>query len=162
MGYNNQGIQNTVSNSVPTQISKVDYDRLDRPVKVTRANKGVVNQTFDNAGRLLTRSQADGGLETFVWGSRGLDELIFKETSSITHTNSFGYDELYRRTATTNVNNEVVSYTYNGAGGLLTLSTTPDHPTRVWNTATCMTGVTSYRNGIAPTGSLPATPGDWT
>ncbi len=39
-GYNNQGIQNTVSNSVPTQISKVDYDRLDRPVKVTRANKG--------------------------------------------------------------------------------------------------------------------------
>lgn len=119
--YNNQGLVEQVS-SASGNILQAKYNHLDHPVEVTRANGVTIDQSFDNAGRLEQRDYPDGGQQKLVWNAKGPHQYIFKETASISHTNSFQFDELKRLTLLTNANNEEIEYTYDEAGNLETLT----------------------------------------
>jgi RHS repeat-associated protein len=114
--YNNQGLLTAVSNAIG-QVSKAVYDIEDRGQYVTDANGVTITNTYDNAGRLLTRGYPDGGVEKFGYSARGL----------VNYTNQIGkiiryvYDEASRKLYETNANSEVLQFTYNAAGDLLTL-----------------------------------------
>src|SRR5439155_24734606 len=60
--YNNQGLLTSVSNALG-QVSATVFNTNDRPVSVTDASGVTVTQTFDNLGRLLTRTYPDSDLE---------------------------------------------------------------------------------------------------
>ena len=96
----------------------VIYDKEDRPISVTDAHGVSVTNAFDRLGRLLTRTDPNGKVETFSYSARGMasyqDQLL--------NTTQYLYDEAARRTRVTTPNLEELHYTYNAAGDLLTLS----------------------------------------
>jgi RHS repeat-associated protein len=114
--YNNQGLLTAVSNAIG-QVSKTIYDIEDRAQYVTDANGVTITNTYDNAGRLLTRGYPDGGVEKFGYSARGLVNY----TNQIGKITRYVYDEASRKLYETNANSEVLQFTYNTAGDLLTL-----------------------------------------
>jgi RHS repeat-associated protein len=125
--YNNQGLLTNTANVYGNERVSV-YDIEDRPEYVTDQNEVTVTNTFDAIGRLRTRAYPDGGVEGFAYTSRGLSFY----TNQLGFTNSYGYDEARRKTSETNANHEVVRYTFNAAGDLLTL-TDGKNQTTTWH-----------------------------
>jgi len=72
-------------------------------------------------GRLRTRTYPDGGAEKFGYSARGLTAY----TNQISLTNFYAYDAAGRRTFETNANAELLRYTNNAAGDLLSLTDRP-------------------------------------
>ncbi|HEX5218421.1 MAG TPA: hypothetical protein VFZ59_02550 [Verrucomicrobiae bacterium] len=71
--YNNQGLQTCVSNAYGVERLTV-FDIDDRPIYVTDANGVTITNTYDDLGRLRTRTYPDTGVEhfgymlrTFLW-----------------------------------------------------------------------------------------------
>src|SRR5438309_10996195 len=60
----------------------------------------------------------DGGVEKFQYSPRGLSVY----TNQLGFVTSYAFDEASRKTFETNANAEVIRYTYNAAGDLLTLT----------------------------------------
>src|ERR1019366_7388957 len=87
-----------------------------------------VSMTYDNLGRLLGRTYPDGGTEKFGYSSRGL----IAYTNQIGVSNFYAYDDAMRKTFETNGNGEVIRYTNNAAGDLLSL-TDGKNQTTLWN-----------------------------
>ena len=87
-----------------------------------------INQTFDNLGRVLTRTYPDSGAEKFGYSALGLVAY----TNQIGLVSRYGYDALKRKVAETNANNEVIRYTYDAAGDLETLTDGKNQVT-TWN-----------------------------
>jgi RHS repeat-associated protein len=125
--YNNQGLLNTVSNAYGIEQSTV-YDIDDHPWRVTDANGVTITNTYDYLGRLLTRTYPDGGVERFGYSARGLTAY----TNQLNKVTRYVYDEAMRKTWETNANNEVLRYTNNAAGDLLSLTDGKNQTTR-WN-----------------------------
>jgi len=125
--YNNQGLLNTVSNVYGIEQSTV-YDIDDHPWRVTDANGVTITNTYDYLGRLLTRTYPDGGVERFGYSARGL----IAYTNQLAKVTRFVYDEALRKTWETNANNEIIRYTNNAAGDLLSLTDGKNQTTR-WN-----------------------------
>src|SRR5207249_3979907 len=92
------------------------------------ANGVTVTNTYDNLGRLLTRTYPDTGAETFTYTSRGLTNYV----NQLYKTNWYVFDEAGRKTSETNANNEVIKYTYSAASDLLTL-VDGKNQTNTWN-----------------------------
>jgi RHS repeat-associated protein len=134
--YNNQGLRTNISNAYGTEQATV-FDIEDRPLYVTDANSVNLTNTYDTLHRLLSRGYPDGGVEHFGYSARGL----IAYTNQIGQSNFFAFDEANRKTFETNANGEVLKYTYNPAGDLLTLTDgknqvttwTPDQFGRVTN-----------------------------
>jgi RHS repeat-associated protein len=123
--YNNQGSLTTNRNNYgPVQITVCDIE--DRPVYVTDANGVTVTNTFDALGRLSTRGYPDGGIEKFGYSARGLVAY----TNQLGFTNFYAYDEASRKTFETNANSEIIRYTNNSAGDLLSLTDGKNQTTR--------------------------------
>jgi len=122
--YNNQGLLVGVSNAFG-QVSKRVYDIEDRVVESVDANGVSVDMTYDDLGRVLTRTYPDTGVESFGYGATGL----IRYTNQLGKVTRYGNDAAGRRVAETNANNEVVSFTYSPAGDLLTLTDGKDHVT---------------------------------
>jgi RHS repeat-associated protein len=114
--YNNLGLLTNVSNAYGAEQTTV-YDLGDRAAYVSDANGVTITNTYDDLGRLRTRGYPDGGVEKFGYSARDL----IAYTNQLGFTNAFGYDEAGRKIAETNANAEVLRYTYNAAGDLLTL-----------------------------------------
>ena len=115
--YNNLGLLTTISNAFgPERI--VAYDLKDRPQYVTDANAVTVTNTYDNLDRLLTRGYPGGGVEKFGYSARGM----IAYTNQIGLTNFYAYDAAGRTTFATNANAELIRYTNNAAGDLLSLT----------------------------------------
>ncbi len=127
--YNNQGLLTAVSNAVG-QISKTVYDVKDQPTSVTDANGITVTQTFDNLGRVQTRTYPDSGLEAFGY--------TFNVSNLTSYTNQLGkvwtyaYDAAGRKTNEVGVGVYTNSFTYKPAGDLLTLKDGKNQVT-TWN-----------------------------
>ena len=76
-----------------------------------------VAQTFDDSGRIRTRTYPDGGVERFGYSAAG----VVRYTNQLNFVTSYGYDAAGRKTSETNANNEVVQYKYDAAGSLTNL-----------------------------------------
>ncbi len=102
----------------------------DRAVQVTDANGVTVTNTYDNLGRLLSRTSPDTGVEKWVY------TLNVAEPTSYTNQTSkvwaYTYDAGGRKTKEIGVGIHTNSFTYNSASDLLTLT---DGKTNVttWN-----------------------------
>jgi len=84
--------------------------------------------TYDALGRLRTRKYPDNGVESFGYSARGLTAY----TNQIGMTNFFVYDEGMRKIFDTNANSELIRYTNNAAGDLVSLADGKGQTTR-WN-----------------------------
>jgi RHS repeat-associated protein len=123
--YNNQGLLTVVSNIYgPESITVYDID--DHPLYVTDANGVTITNTYDDLHRLSTRTYPDGGVERFGYSARGLVAY----TNQLDFVTRFVYDEASRKIAETNANNEVLLYTNNAAGDLLSLTDGENQTTR--------------------------------
>jgi YD repeat-containing protein len=117
LDYNIQGLLTDVDSPAGPVLS-VEYDIDDHPVAVTDANDVTRAQTFDRLGRLLTRSWPDTGVEILDWSARGLTGYTDQEGKAA----AYAYDQASRRISHTTPNTEILNYTYNAAGDLLTLT----------------------------------------
>jgi YD repeat-containing protein len=126
-GYNNQGLLTSITKAAGVEKSVV-FDIEDRAYTVTDANAVTATNTYDNLGRLLTRTYPDTGSEKFGYSARGLAAY----TNQLILATYYTYDEASRKTAETNANNEVVKYTFNAASDLLTLKDGKSQVT-TWN-----------------------------
>src|SRR5258708_31506606 len=88
----------------------------------------MVTNSYDVLNRLLTRGFPDGGVEKFGYSARGLVAY----TNQIGMSNFFAYDAAGRKTFDTNANNELMRYTNDAAGDLLSLTDGKNQTTR-WN-----------------------------
>jgi RHS repeat-associated protein len=125
--YDNLNRLTTVSNAYGAELVAT-YDVMDRSVYVTDANGVMITNTYDYLNRLLTRGYPDGGVEKFGYSARGL----IAYTNQIGMTNFFGYDAAGRKTAETNANAQIIFYTNNAAGDLLSLTDGKGQTTQ-WN-----------------------------
>lgn len=123
--YNNIGLVTMIDNPLGVERATA-YDLLDRPIQVVDANGVTVTNTFDDLNRLRTRGYPDGGVEKFGYSARGLTAY----TNQIGMTNFFVYDEAGRKTFETNANRELIRYTNNAAGDLLSLADGKNQTTR--------------------------------
>jgi RHS repeat-associated protein len=117
LGYDNLGRVTSITNGIGAVERSTIYDVLDRSVYVTDANGVMTTNIYDALGRLLTRGYPDGGVEKFGYSARGL----FTYTNQMGSVTGYGYDAARRKTSETNANTEIIRYTYNSAGDLLTL-----------------------------------------
>src|SRR5439155_14460594 len=92
------------------------------------ANGVTVTNTYDNLGRLRTRTYPDTGAEKFGYSALGL----VKYTNQLNLVTCYGYDAALRKTSETNANNEVTKYTYNAASDLKTVTDGKNQVT-TWN-----------------------------
>src|SRR5687768_1455508 len=99
----------------------------DQATNILDANGLRVGLGYDELGRLIERSTLEeaSGLsldiittERFSWGVRGMVHQV----DELGQTNYYGYDELGRKMAETNANNEAVQFTYSPGNDLLTLT----------------------------------------
>jgi RHS repeat-associated protein len=95
-------------------------------VFVTDANGVTITNTFDDLGRVLSRGYPDGGVEHFGYSAAGL----IAYTNQIGMSNFFAYDAAGRKTFETNANAELIRYTNNAAGDLLSLTDGKGQTTR--------------------------------
>jgi RHS repeat-associated protein len=125
--YNNQGLLTNVSSAYGAE-QLIFHDSWDRAQYVTDANGVTLTNTYDNLGRVLSRKSPDGGTEYFGYSAGG----VVAYTNQIGQKTYYGYDALARKTAETNANNEIIRYTNNVAGDLLSLTDGKNQTTR-WN-----------------------------
>lgn len=125
--YNNQGLRTNLSNVYGTEQAVV-YDNEDRPLYLTDANGVTVTNSYDLLGRLIVRGYPDGGTEHFTYTARGLVAY----TNQIGMGATFAYDPAGRKTFETNADNQLLRYTNNPAGDLLSLTDGKGQTTR-WN-----------------------------
>ena len=109
-------------------LSGTIFDIEDRPLWFTDANGVSVTNTYDLLGRLRTKTYPDQGVESFGYSARGM----IAHTNQIGATNFFAYDLAGRKIFETNANYELLRYTNNAAGDLLSLTDGKGQTTR-WN-----------------------------
>jgi len=73
----------------------------------------VVTRTFDAADRVLTETDALGGVTTYAYDNAG---NVISVTDPVGHTLSYGYDAMNRRTSVTDANGRTVRTIYDLAG----------------------------------------------
>ena len=114
--FNVQGLQCAVSNAFG-RVSTVVFDIEDRAVNSVDANGVSVDMTYDELGRLLTRTYPDAGVERFGYSARGM----IAYTNQLDKITLYGYDEAGRKIAETNANLEITQFGYDTSGNLTNL-----------------------------------------
>ena len=125
--FNNQGQLYEVQDAAGLRSTNA-FDVEDRVTNSLDANGVSIAMTYDDLGRLLTRTYPDGGTEGFGYAPQGLVAY----TNQLGFATYYGYDEAQRKTSETNANSEVTRFRYNAAGDLLTL-TDGKNQTTTWN-----------------------------
>jgi RHS repeat-associated protein len=115
--FNNQGLMYAVSNAFG-QVRAIAFDIDDRATNSIDANGVEVDSTYDDLGRVLTRTYPDSGVERFGYSARGLTAY----TNQLGLTNFYAYDAARRKTSETNANGEITRFAYSPASDLLTLT----------------------------------------
>jgi len=123
--YNVQGLLETENNPYGL-VRQLHYDSDDVLTNYVDANGVMFSNTVDFIGRVLTKTYpAVTNGEGFGYSTAGLVAY----TNRLGFTNGFGLDKAGRKTSETNANGEVVGYSYNGAGDLLSLKDGKSHNT---------------------------------
>jgi RHS repeat-associated protein len=115
--FNNQGLLYASSNAFG-QVYDRSFDIEDRLTNQVDANGVSVSMTYDNLGRMLTRSYPDAGVERFGYSPAGL----IAYTNQLTNRTYYAYDAARRKTAETNANNNMTFYGYDAASDLISLT----------------------------------------
>src|ERR1051325_4369322 len=115
--FNNQGLRYAVTTAAGNR-EFIDFDDEDRATNIVNSEGVSVGMTYDNLRRLCTRTYPDGGSESFAYSAAGLVAY----TNQIGVTNFFAYDAARRKIFETNANYELIRYTNNSAGDLLSLT----------------------------------------
>ncbi len=123
--YNNLGLLTAVTNEVGIEELLL-YDLDDRPIYTTDSRGVTITNTYDALGRLVTRGYPDGGVEKFGYSARGL----VAHTNQLGFVSKFAYDQAGRKVAETNANMEVILYTNNAAGDLISITDGKNQTTR--------------------------------
>lgn len=116
-GYNIQGLLTGVTNPAGTVFSAI-YDANDYPLYVTDSRGVTVANTFDAYGRLQTRQNELGYMDTYIYSAQGLRE----HQDTLYRVTSYGYDPAGRLAAVTNANLEVIQLGYSRASQLASLT----------------------------------------
>ena len=124
--FNNQGLRYAVSTAAGNR-EYIDFDDEDRATNRVDSEGVSTAMTYDDLGRLRTRTYFDGH-EDFGYSAAGL----IAYTNQIGMTNFYAYDAAARKTFETNANHELIRYTNNAAGDLLSLTDGKNQTTR-WN-----------------------------
>jgi YD repeat-containing protein len=127
--FNNQGLVYAVSN-VLGQVQCTAYDILDRATTNVDANGVSINTAYDNLNRPLTRSYPDTGVENWVYTLNVSGATSY--TNQIGNITLYGFDAMNRKTNEVFVGVTTNSFSFNGAGDMLTL-TDGKNQTTSWN-----------------------------
>lgn len=122
--YNVQGLLVASTNAFGRLLT-VKWDNHDRPTNFVTAEGVSINQTFDNAGRLRTRTYPDGGQERYGY-TNGLLKVY---TNQLGETTWYVYDAAGRLRYQTNANNEAIELKYDASGNLTNLVDGNQHNT---------------------------------
>ena len=125
--FNNQGLLIATTNAFG-RLFQALYDIRDRGISQTNRNGLVFTNTYDDLGRIRTRTVVGAGTETFKYSARGLTNYV----NELATNTWFAYDALARRTHITNSNSTVLKFGYNPAGDLSTLTNELNYIIR-WN-----------------------------
>jgi RHS repeat-associated protein len=130
----------TDTNSAWARLRSTIYDIDGRPSTIIDRNGVKITQTFDQLGRVLTRTQpaheASGITATDRFGYTARGKTSWTNTDNRVWT--YAYDELRRKTSQTqpdtdgNLSNDTTSYVYNNASDLLRL-TDPRGKVTAWS-----------------------------
>ena len=123
--YNNQGLLTAVSNAAGRVLSR-SYDIDDRLTNSVDQNGVATTMTYDNLGRVLTRSYPDTGAEKFGYSAFGL----IAYTNQLTNVTYYAYDAARRKIAETNALSQVTQYGYSAASDLVSLTDGNSHTTQ--------------------------------
>jgi RHS repeat-associated protein len=125
--YDNLNRLTTISNAIGVETA-FTFDAANRKISITDAKGVSVTNTYDQLDRLTVQKYPDGGTNTFGFAPSGMTAF----------TNQIGMVALYlndaagRKTFETNANTEILQFTYNAAGDLLTL-TDGKNQTTTWH-----------------------------
>lgn len=117
--FNNQGLLTTITNTFG-QVQSITYDILDRATTNIDANGVSVATSYDNLNRPLARSYPDSGVEQ--WGYTLNVSSATSYTNQIGNIVTYAYDAMNRKTNEVYVDVTANSFTYDGAGDMLTLT----------------------------------------
>jgi RHS repeat-associated protein len=123
--FNNQGLMTNRSSAYGVETATM-FNSEDRPIWVADANGVTVTNTYDDLGRLRTRTFPDSGVESFGYSARG----TIARTNQINAKTFWVYDEGSRKTFETNANLEVIAYTNNASGDLISMTDGKNQTTR--------------------------------
>ena len=138
-GYGNYAFVTSVGLSQLPTTSPDGYllqrsvDKYGRVVRIQNRNGVTVTNGYDVLGRVVTRSKGDAftnpsGIQTNSYSARGLTKFV----DALGHTNSLGYDVKGRLISETNANGDVLTFAYNAADEMLTL-TDGKNQTTLWH-----------------------------
>ena len=118
--FNNQGLAIASSNAFGRVFGNI-YDALDRATNQVDINGVVTSITYDSLSRILTRSYPDGGVEHFGY-SPDIAGLTGYTNQIGSNVFDYVYDALGRKTDEICAGVRTNSFTYDGAGDLLTMT----------------------------------------
>jgi len=144
------------------RVQFLAFDNEDRVVTNIDANGVTVTLTYDNLGRVLTRTYPDNGVEKFGYTAKGLTVY----TNQLGLTNFYAYDVAGRKTFETNANWELTQFQYDPSGNLTNILYQVNSPTTLsydpLNRLTSMVdgvGTTAY--GYDAAGQVLSEDGPW-
>ncbi|HEX9259267.1 MAG TPA: Ig-like domain-containing protein [Acidimicrobiales bacterium] len=100
-----------------TITTNATYDSLGRQLSSTDGLGHTSSQTYDAAGNVATRTDANGKTTTFTYNAFG---QVLTVTDPLGHTTTNTYDSNGNLTSTTDASGGTTTYTYDSAGALLT------------------------------------------
>src|SRR6266540_4071716 len=119
LGYNNQGLLTVTTNNYGIERRTV-FDIEDQEYSVTDANGVSITNTYDNLGRLRTRTYPDGGVEAFGYTLNVAGTTRY--TNQLGKVWTYAYDPGARKTNEVGVGVYTNSFTYGPGGELRTLT----------------------------------------
>jgi len=107
-GFDNNGNLKTRSDAAG-RVTRYDYDKQDRLVKVTAPDNGATSYAYDAEGRLSSVLDARGLRTSYTYNGLG-DQL--SQTSPDTGTTTYAYDTAGRLASLTRANGAVTTFTW--------------------------------------------------
>jgi len=107
-GYDNNGNLKTRTDAAG-RVTRYDYDKQDRLVKVTAPDNGATVYTYDTEGNLSSVLDARGLRTSYTYN--GLGDLL-SQTSPDTGTTTYAYDTAGRLASLTRANGAVTTFTW--------------------------------------------------
>ncbi len=129
------------------QTTTFTYDALDRRTQSAYADGTAATFSYDAAGRLLKADDTADPHRPITLAYDALDRL-FAETTSL-GTVSYGYDPLGRRTQMTVGGQSPVTYTYDAASRLRTITQAPLSPADIQYDALGRRTLLTLPNGVS-------------
>ncbi len=146
--YDGDGNVTAITMAGTSATRTAHYNLYNEPDQLTDANRHSTTYTYDQVGRVLTRTDADNNVTTYAYDADG--NLTTKTTP--TDTVHYGYDGLRRLVEADDAARQY-NYTYDDAGRLLTQTSCA----RQANGQPCPSGSPAVSDTLDPAGLITST-----